>query len=75
MAELTYTASNDKAGMEELEKAEVTKADVTTGTVHRDDKQLTRKVLWKLDTRYAGRYVQWCCTITGRDQSSVSSSS
>lgn len=47
MKDLTYTMSNDKIKPEELETA-----DVNTGTVDRDDKHMTIKVLWKLDTRW-----------------------
>ena len=46
MADLTHTMSKDKTKTEELEKA-----DVNTGTVDRNDKHMTLKILWKLDTR------------------------
>lgn len=46
MASQGYVENNDKVAMEELEKS-----DVNNGSINVDEKRMTRKILWKLDTR------------------------
>ncbi|KAI1255580.1 hypothetical protein MGN70_002695 [Eutypa lata] len=46
MASQGYAENNDKVAMEELEKS-----DVNNGSINVDEKRMTRKILWKLDTR------------------------